>query len=582
MSELTIGQENFLLDGLPFRILAGAMHYFRVHPQYWRDRLLKLKGLGLNTLETYVAWNLHEPQSGKFDFSGWLDLEAYIRLAGELGLHVIVRPGPYICAEWEFGGLPAWLLADPAMQLRCLYPPYLRAVVGYFDALLPRLEKLQSKHGGPIIAMQVENEYGSYGNDAGYMQFIADALIARGISVPLFTSDGPEDAMLQYGTLPGIFKTVNFDTRATQAFKKLAEYQPAQPKMCAEFWDGWFDHWGERHHTRPASDAAQTLEEILQAGASVSLYMFHGGTNFGFMSGANAAPGPKYQPAITSYDYDAPLDEAGNPTEKYTAFRAVIGRLTGQDLAPVPAAVPAAAFGKVHLTQSASLWDNLETLSKPDESASPKNMEALGQNYGFIHYQTRVSGPREPARLTVRGLHDRAQVYQDGELTGILERDRPAHTLQITIPPQGSTLEFLVENMGRVNYGPELADRKGITSGLLLGQQLLFGWVNRPLPLDDLSALRFTPGLPGRFPAFFRGTFEVETPADTYLLLPGWTKGVAWINGFNLGRYWRRGPQKTLYIPAPLLKPGRNELTVLELHKLGRPIVELRDQPDLD
>jgi beta-galactosidase len=377
-------------------------------------------------------------------------------------------------------------------------------------------------------------------------------------------------------------KTVNFGFQAKEAFAKLAAYQPTGPMMCAEFWNGWFDHWGEPHHTRPAQDAAQTLDEILSAGASVSLYMAHGGTNFGFMNGANASPGPRYQPTITSYDDDAPIDEAGNPTEKYRALREVIARHTGLAPQPLPPFVPARAYGKVPLDQSASLWDHLETLSEAHNSACPQNMEALGQSYGFIHYQTRVSGPRDTVRLTIRGLHDRALVYQDGVLAGLLEREFPARKLYLTIPPQGSTLEFLVENMGRVNYGPELEDRKGITGGVVLGQQLLFNWSNRPLPLDDLSSLRFNPELPGRLPAFFRGTFEAEEVGDTYLYLPGWTKGVVWVNGFNLGRYWKRGPQKSLYIPAPLLQSGLNDLVVFELHELRKPVVELRDHPDLD
>lgn len=581
MSLLTIDESGFLLDGQPWRILAGAMHYFRVHPDYWRDRLLKMKSLGLNTLETYVAWNLHEPREDEFNFEGWLDVESYIRLAGDLGLKVIVRPGPYICSEWELGGLPAWLLADPGMRLRCFYGPYLNAVEHYFDALIPRLARLQSTRGGPIIAMQVENEYGSYGNDQRYLKFVEDALTGRKIDVPLFTSDGPEDAMLQYGTLPHLFKTVNFGSRAEDAFAKLEEYQPDRPKMCAEFWNGWFDHWGERHHTRPARDAAQALEEILENDGSVSLYMFHGGTNFGFMNGANAAPGSRYQATVTSYDYDAPLDEAGNPTDKFHAFREVIARLTGETMMAVPEPSPAAAYGRVQMAESAGLWEHLDMLSTPHESAAPPTMEAMGQNYGFIHYETQVSGPRQSTRLEVLGLHDRALVFQDTRLLGVLERENPGRTLNIEIPPQGSTLEFLVENMGRVNYGPDLEDRKGITKGVLLGQQFLFGWTSRGLPLDDLSSLRFSRGTPERFPAFFRGFFNVSAPADTYLALPGWTKGVAWVNGFNLGRYWKRGPQKTLYIPGPLLKSGRNEIILFELHGSGRPVVELRAQPDL-
>jgi beta-galactosidase len=305
MSSFTIEQNHFLLDGQPFRVLSGAMHYFRVHPQYWKDRLLKLRAMGLNTLETYVPWNLHEPQPEDYDFSGFLNLERYIELAAELGLKVIVRPGPYICAEWEFGGLPAWLLNDPGMRLRCMYPPYLEAVDRYLDQIMRRLLPLLITHDGPIIALQVENEYGSFGNDQKYLKYLEEGLRHRGADVLLMTSDGPSDEMLQYGTLPHIFKTVNFGSRADEAFEKLREYQLDGPLMCTEFWNGWFDHWGERHHTRAAYDAAQTLE-IFSKPAPRSLYMFHGGTNFGFMNGANAAPGPKYQPTITSYDYDAP------------------------------------------------------------------------------------------------------------------------------------------------------------------------------------------------------------------------------------------------------------------------------------
>jgi beta-galactosidase len=581
MPSFSTGPRDFLLDDQPFRILAGAMHYFRIPPQSWRDRLEKLKALGLNTLETYVAWNLHEPRAGVFDFSGWLDLEAYVRLAGELGLKVIVRPGPYICSEWEFGGLPGWLLKDRGMQVRCCYPPYLAAVDRFFDQLLTRLAPLQITRGGPIIAMQVENEYGSYGNDAAYLRHLEEGLRARGIDVLLFTSDGPSDEMLQYGTLGHIHKTANYGSHAKEAFAKLREYQPEGPLMCTEFWNGWFDHWGERHHTRPAQDAAKALDEILSTGASVSLYMFHGGTNFGFMSGANAAPGPRYQSDVTSYDYDSPLDEAGNPTPKFAAFREVIARHTGKAPLPIPASTPAASFGRVELTESAGLMEQLDALSNPVQSGPTLPMEALDQNYGLIFYQTRVSGPRTSTPLRILGLHDRAQVFQDGKPVGILARERPLKTLKLEVGQAGMQLDVLVENLGRVNYGPELNDRKGIDGGVIFGQQYLFGWTIRPLPLDDLSRLTYAPLLPARYPAFLRGSIEVDKPVDTYLALPGWTKGVAWVNGFNLGRYWRRGPQKTLYIPGTLLRTGQNELVVLELEGLRKPQVELRAAPDL-
>ena len=580
MGTFAVESNGFLLDGKPFRLLAGAMHYFRVHPAYWEDRLRKLRTMGLNTVETYVAWNLHEPAPGEFRFDGKLDLVEYIRCAADLGLHAVVRPGPYICAEWDLGGLPAWLLRDPGMRLRCCHEPYLEAADRYFDALLPQLAPLQITRGGPILAMQVENEYGSYGNDKAYLQHLADGLRARGIDVPLFTSDGPSDEMLQYGTLSDVLKTVNFGSRAPTALAKLREYQPEGPLMCTEFWNGWFDHWGEEHHARDPEDAVAALDEILAAGASVGCYMFHGGTNLGFMNGANCTDG-QYQPTITSYDYDAPLDEAGDPTVKYAAFREVIARYEPLPDLPIPEPSPKMALGAVELTDSVGLFEALDLLSSPLQRAAPEPMEMAGQNYGFILYRTQVTGPRAEARLAIRDVHDRAQVFADGRLLGVLEREFPEKTLSLEIAPEGVTLDVLVENMGRVNYGPNLLDRKGITEGVLLGQQYLFGWTIFPLPLDDLSGLPFSPPHSADVPTFFRGMFQVSDAGDTFLALPGWTKGVCWINGYNLGRYWARGPQRTLYIPAPLLREGKNELIVFELHGTDRYTVEFRDRADL-
>jgi beta-galactosidase len=584
MGTLTLGQNTFLLNGKPFRILAGAMHYFRVHPEHWKDRMLKMRALGLNTLETYVAWNLHEPRPGQFDFSGWLDLQRYIQMAADLGLYVLLRPGPYICSEWEMGGLPAWLLKDHGMRLRCMYPPYIQAVDAFFDRLMPLVAPLQITRGGPILAVQVENEYGSYGNDKTYLKHLEDGLRARGIDVLLYTSDDPSDEMLQYGELPHIFKTANFGSQAIEAFARLREYQPEGPLMCAEFWNGWFDHWGEAHHTRTPAEAAQVLDEILTAGASVSLYMFHGGATFGWMNGANDVPDPHYEPTVNGYDSDAPLTEAGDPTPKYFAFRDAI-RKVSQDVPdqPPPGPAPRLALGRIPLTETAPLLPNLDLLSTAHLSGPTRTMEDLDQSYGFIHYQTRVSGPRAESRLTLLDLHDRAHVFVDGALRGILERETSNQSLALSVAPQGCQIDILVENMGRVNYGANLDDRKGITRGVLLGQQYLFGWKIYPLPLDDLASLPFTPGAPaaGEYPAFFRGAFQVEHPADTHLALPGWTRGVVWINGFNLGRYWNRGPQKTLYLPGPLLRVGVNNLVILELHGTRSPEIELRSRPDL-
>lgn len=575
---LTIAGNQFHLNGQPFRILSGAMHYFRIPPQYWADRLYKARAMGLNTVEAYVPWNLHEPRPGEFHFEGGLDLDHYLTLAAQSGLQVIVRPGPYICAEWDFGGLPAWLLADPAMRVRCAYPPYLEAVDRFFAALLPHIAPHQSTRGGPVIAVQVENEYGSYGDDKTYLRHLEKRLREGGIDVLLFTSDGPEDKMLQFGTLPHLHKVVNFGSRAEEAFTKLREYLPEGPLMCGEFWCGWFDHWGEEAHHRDAQDAAAVLNDILTYGDSVNLYMFHGGTNFGLTSGANEAPYPDYKATVTSYDYDAPLDEAGDPTPKYFAMREVLGRYTRLPDLPLPAPAPKMALGAVRLAEAVGLFEALPVLASPIHSPTPEPMEYLGHNTGLILYRHRLTASGMRAPLTLRGLHDRAQVFLDGAPLGVLEREHHQETLEIDIPSGGGVLDLLVENMGRVNYGANLHDRKGITNGVLLGQQLLFDWEIYPLALENLSALSFGPVQSNRGPAFFRGTFAVEQPLDTYLALPGWTKGIAWVNGVCLGRYWQRGPQRSLYLPAPLLKTGQNEMILLELHETREAVVELVDR----
>jgi beta-galactosidase len=577
---LSVEGDQFVVDGQPARILSGAIHYFRVVPEYWYDRLAKLKACGLNTVETYVPWNMHEPQPGNFRFEGMLDIERFIRIAAELELMVIVRPGPYICSEWDLGGLPPWLLADPGMRVRCSYTPYLQAVDRYLDALLARLVPLQASHGGPIIAMQVENEYGSYGSDKEYLRYLEQAMRARGIDVLLFTSDGPSDSMLQGGTLPHLLKTANFGSNAKGAFAKLREHQPTGPLMCCEYWNGWFDHWGEKHHTRDAQDAAKALDNILALGGSVNLYMFHGGTNFGFMNGANHS-GSRYQPDVTSYDYDAALDETGEPTAKFFAFRDVIGKYAPLPDLELPPPTPRKAYGEVQLSEEAPLFASLENLSLPKRRPTPEPMEMLGQNYGFVLYRTQVAGPREESSLIVQHLRDRAQVFVDGKYVGLLERDTPQAPIKLAFGPGSHTLEILVENMGRINYGPLLHDRKGITEGVRLGNQFLHTWTIYPLPLDDLSRLRYGPVNLLQGPAFYRGHFAVDAPADTFLALPGWTKGVCFVNGFNLGRYWDTGPQRTLYIPGPLLRAGVNELTIFELHQAKRPVVELVDAPCL-
>ncbi len=581
MTSLSIQQDCFYRDNRPVRLLSGAMHYFRIVPEYWKDRLLKMKAMGLNTLETYMPWNLHEPKPGRFDFSGQLDIVRYLELAAELDMMVIVRPGPYICSEWDMGGLPSWLLRDPGMRLRCAYPPYLKAVDRYFDAMLPQLVPLQASCGGPVVAMQVENEYGSYGNDKTYLRHLEAGMRRRGVDCLLFTSDGPTDWMLQGGTLPELIKVANFGTRSDQAFAKLREHQPVGPLMCGEFWNGWFDHWGKPHHRREPADAALELDHILAAGASVNFYMFHGGTNFGFMAGANHA-GVAYEADVTSYDYGAPLDESGVPNEKFFAFREVIGKHETLPALSLPPPIPRKAFGTVKLSQGAALFAHLEVLSKSVRRPAPVPMEQLGQDYGFILYRTFIQGPRESCVLALQEVHDRALIFIDGEYRGVVDRNMSGGPINLEFGSGRFQLDILVENMGRINYGQFLHDYKGITHGVRLDNQFLFDWIIYPLPLRSLKRLRFgaSDGVTG--PAFYKGTFNIEEPADTFLALPGWTKGVVWLNGFNLGRFWEeKGPQRTLYVPAPKLRCGRNEIVVLELHDAGERTVEFRDSPQL-
>ena len=578
-----IRDEGFVFDGAPVQIISGAIHYFRVVPEYWEHRLRQLKACGLNTLETYVAWNVHEPHPGKFNFDGMYDLVKFIELAAGLDLMVILRPSPYICAEWDLGGLPSWLLADPEITLRCFNPAFLAAVDRFHDELLSRVAPLQCTNGGPIIAVQIENEYGSYGNDSRYLAYLEQSLRKRGIDVPLFTSDGPTDIMLQGGTLPHIHKTANFGSGAKKGFAKLREYQPTGPLLCAEFWNGWFDHWGEKHHTRDASDAAACLDEMLGMGASVNFYMFHGGTNFGFGSGANFDR--EYQPTVTSYDYDSPVSESGDLTPKFHAFRDVIGKYASLPDGPLPVTPPRGAFGTVALTQQAILRDSLSDLTAgPIVAAAPQSMEKLGQNAGFTLYRTQISGPREEQTLHLSGVHDRVHVFVDGERHAVWYRNDAADTQpKIAVPAEGITLDLLVENMGHVNYGRKLTEQKGITEGIRLGYQYLFGWEMYALPLDDLSGLNWKTAAPHPDPAFYRGTLTIDDPADTFVKLApenGWNKGVCFVNGFNLGRYWSTmSPSHNLYIPAPLLKRGENEFIVFELEGQvsENPALELTD-----
>lgn len=572
-----------MLDGQPITLLSGAMHYFRTMPEQWEDRLLKLKACGLNTVETYTCWNLHERREGEFDFSGLLDIEKFIQTAEKLGLWVILRPGPYICAEWDFGGLPSWLLSYPDITLRCDDPLYLSKVKPYYRELLSRIRPHLCTNGGNVLMVQVENEYGSYGDDKVYLQKIVDIYRENGIDCLLFTSDGTAKWMLSGGTLPEVLAVANFGSY-TEQILTLNEFQKDRPLMCGEFWDGWFDHWYESGtQLRPIEDIVREIEKFFDLGASFNLYMFHGGTNFAFWNGANH-PGD-YQPTITSYDYRALLTEAGDTTPLYEAVKDLIARRTGKPAPEIEVKnSEKAAYGSLTLTEQAELFDNLDALSVPVKAAFPKTMEQLGQDFGFTLYRTIVHGPVEPLPLCFGELHDRAIVFVNGNFVGIKERDRRDDEITISLGfGESAVVDILVENMGRVNYGIHLLDKKGILGGVRLGQRYHFGWEMYPMTMDDLSGLSYAPEHGFTKPTFLRGNLHLdEAPKDTFIRLDGFTKGFVTVNGFNIGRYYNpAGPQKTLYLPAPLLHTGDNEITVFESDGYTDPVITFTDTPEL-
>ncbi|KAJ8412563.1 hypothetical protein AAFF_G00128990 [Aldrovandia affinis] len=583
---LSANSSLFTLEGEEFRILGGSIHYFRVPRAYWKDRIMKMKACGVNTLTTYVPWNLHEPERGIFDFQRQLDLEAYINLAAEVGLWVILRPGPYICSEMDLGGLPSWLLRDENMKLRTTYPGFTEAVNSFFDKLIPKVIPLQFKKGGPIIAVQVENEYGSYAKDKNYMPFIKEALQSRGIDELLLTSDNNEG--LKYGGVIGALRTINLQKLKPEGLKYLDAIQPQSPKLVMEYWAGWFDAWGDLHHVFAAEDMVAVVRKILKRGMSVNLYMFHGGTNFAFMSGAFAKP--SYKALITSYDYDAPLTEAGDYTPKYHLLRDLFSRYHTEKLPEMLPLRWKEAYEAAIMYQHLSLWDALQFVEEPFRSVSPVNMESLpvnngnGQSFGYTLYETTItSGGLLRSDNNVR---DRALVFVDRRFIGVFKYK----SLELAVPDgKGKrTLSLLVENCGRVHYGKSLdSQRKGLVGDIVLNNTPLrdftiYSLDMKPSFIERLNAApwKYLPAIP-TFPGFFQGRLFVDGyPSDTFIKLPGWSKAVVFINGQNLGRYWSIGPQQALYLPGPWLNSGINQVIVFEEQEADSKI-HFEDSPDL-
>lgn len=562
-----LSKTDFMLDGKPFQVISGEMHPARILHEYWRHRIQMAKAMGCNTIAAYVFWNYHEPVKGQFDFStGNHNIAEFIKIAQEEGMWVLLRPGPYVCAEWEFGGLPPYLLQTPDIKVRCMDPRYIAAVTTYVDRLAAEIKPLLVTNGGPIVMVQIENEYGSYGNDKEYLNTLKEMWVKNGINVPFYTADGATAYMLEAGGVEGA--AIGLDSGGSEAdFAAAKKQNPNVPAFSSESYPGWLTHWGEQWQ-RPGIDGiAKEVKFLMDTKRSFNLYVIHGGTNFGYTAGANSG-GKGYEPDVTSYDYDAPINEQGNATPKYEALRKLIGSYLpkGKKLPAIPKPVPAISIPAFNLTPFTSIWDHLP---QPVKSPQPKPFEAYGQDYGFMVYKTTLIGHKS-GKLTIKDLHDYATVFLNGKYVGKIDRRLGERTIDLPKSDvQNPVLEILVEGMGRINFADALIDRKGITDRVVLNGMTLMNWEVYGLPMtekfvQELSASSNNAAKQGQF---FKATFNLDKTGDTYIDMSGYKKGIVWVNGHNLGRYWEIGPQKNLYCPAPWLKKGANEIVVFDLHQ---------------
>ncbi|MBL7970926.1 MAG: beta-galactosidase [Prolixibacteraceae bacterium] len=562
-------KSEFLLDGKPYHIISGEIHPARIPAEYWRHRIQMAKAMGCNTIAAYIFWNYHETEPGVFDFeTGNRNIARFIRIVQEEGMWLLFRPGPYVCAEWDFGGLPSYLLSIPDIKVRCMDPRYTEAVERYIKALAPVVKDFQVTKGGPVVMVQVENEYGSYGNDRTYMKWVQDEWKENGIEVPFYTADGATAPMLEAGTLPGA--AIGLDPGAkAEHFAETTKVNPNVPSFCSELYPGWLTHWGEKWQHPDTAVLLRDVKWLMDSKKSLNFYVIHGGTNFGYWAGANAFAPDQYQPDVTSYDYDAPINEMGQATPKYYALRNLLAKYlpANQQLPSVPAPMPVIEIPEIALTKSASVWDNLPVAI---QTPQPKPMEMFGQKGGFILYRTQLIGQKK-GKLRITELHDYATVFVDGKYVGKIDRSKVENSIELPASASANPqLDILVEGMGRINFAEYMIDRKGITDRVSLNGMTLMDWQVFTLPFDEayVQKLKFASTEATRPGAFFKGEFNLANVGDTYLDVSLWEKGVVWVNGHNLGRYWNIGPQKQLYCPAPFLKKGKNEIVIFDLHQL--------------
>ncbi|MDL2247396.1 beta-galactosidase [Bacteroides sp. OttesenSCG-928-J23] len=563
-----VGKNTFLLNGEPFVVKAAEIHYPRIPREYWQHRIRMCKALGMNTICLYIFWNIHEPEEGQFNFTGNNDVAEFCKLAQKEGMYVIVRPGPYVCAEWEMGGLPWWLLKKEDIGLRVQHPYYMERVRIFMDRVGKQLAHLQLNRGGNILMVQVENEYGAYGTDKPYVAEIRDIVRESFPSVPLFQCDW--NSNFENNALDDLLWTINFGTGANidEQFKRLKELRPETPLMCSEFWSGWFDHWGARHETRSAQALVQGMKEMLDKNISFSLYMTHGGTSFGHWAGANF---PNFSPTCTSYDYDAPISEAGWATPKYMEVRALLENYLphAQQLPAIPESIPVIAIPQIEFRQVAPLFDNLP---QAKESRDIRSMEFFDQGWGSILYRTTLDASTGKQFLRVTEAHDWAQIYIDGERVGVMNRLKGDGVIPIPPVRQGAVLDILVEAMGRMNFGKGIYDWKGITEKVEIQNANttteLKNWQVYNIPVDYAFAKekKYTATVAKEnSPAYYKATFTLDKTGDTFIDMTNWRKGMVYVNGHNLGRFWEIGPQQTLYLPGCWLRKGENEIIIFDL-----------------